>query len=233
MIRSSMMPSSTIAIPAARPLPKLLPWENPVDDVEAERARADQCRRRRPSTAPGRCPGSRRAAGRWRDIGSWTFQSSCRRVEPDAVAASMTVAGTVRIPTSTSRITGGDGVDDRGDDRREAARAEQGEGRDQVDEGRHRLGRVEDRPKDRPEAIVARRLDPDGDPDDERQQRRRRGRWPASPSQCSHRPSSTIRPRQTAAMRAGRRPETVQAISDDDRDHQPPRRRRSGRPPSG
>ena len=42
-----------------------------------------------------------------RDIGSWTFQSSCRAVAPDAVAASITVAGTPRIPTSTSRMTGG------------------------------------------------------------------------------------------------------------------------------
>ena len=45
-------------------------------------------------------------------------------------------------------------VDDRGDDRGEAGRLEQGEGRDQVDEGGHRLGGVEDRPEDRPEAIV-------------------------------------------------------------------------------
>ncbi len=33
--------------------------------------------------------------------------SSWRAVEPDEVAASMIVVGTVRMPTSTSRMTGG------------------------------------------------------------------------------------------------------------------------------
>ncbi len=40
-------------------------------------------------------------------IGSCTFQSSWRRSEPAAVAASTTVAGTPRMPFSTSRMTGG------------------------------------------------------------------------------------------------------------------------------
>ena len=42
-----------------------------------------------------------------RDNGSWTFQSSCRSLDPAAVAASTTVGDTLRMPASTSRTTGG------------------------------------------------------------------------------------------------------------------------------
>ena len=42
-----------------------------------------------------------------RDSGSRTFQSTCRSVEPAAIAASTIVVETPRIPASTSRMTGG------------------------------------------------------------------------------------------------------------------------------
>ena len=65
------------------------------------------------------------------------------------------------MPASTRRTTGGMREDDRGDDRREAARPEQRDGRQQVDERRHRLGEVEQRPEHRREPPVARRQDPE------------------------------------------------------------------------
>ena len=56
-------------------------------------------------------------------------------------------AGTVRIPTSTRRMTGGSAKMIGREDRREAARVEQHERRQQVHERGHRLGDVEERPQ--------------------------------------------------------------------------------------
>ena len=102
-----MMPSRTIAIPAARPLPKSSPLGEPGDDVEAEGAGADEGadddHREDQDDALVRREQQRRAG----TSGNWTFQSSWRSVEPAAVAASMTVVETARMPASTSRMTGG------------------------------------------------------------------------------------------------------------------------------
>ena len=128
------------------------------------------------------------------------------------VAASTTVGGTDRIPTSTSRMTGGDREDHRRHDRGEPGRLEEGEGRDQVDERRHRLGRVEDRPEDR---LGAGRGGPSGSPIAipmrSVSDASRRGRSRGSPSSGPRGPAATIRPRQTAATIAGRRPDTYHA----------------------
>ena len=41
-----------------------------------------------------------------RAIGSWTFVSTCRPVEPSDVAASMVVGDTLPTPSAVIRITG-------------------------------------------------------------------------------------------------------------------------------
>ena len=84
-----------------------------------------------------------------RDSGSWTLQSSCRSVAPGRRSPPRRPsAGPTRIPTSTSRMTGGTAKMTAATIAVNRRRREQRQGRDQVDERRHRLGGVEERPED-------------------------------------------------------------------------------------
>ena len=75
-----------------------------------------------------------------RATGSCTLVSRCRLLAPDETAASMIVGGTERRPDVDQPDDRRDREDDGGDDRGEAARVEEDEGRQEVDERRHRLG---------------------------------------------------------------------------------------------
>ena len=88
------------------PCPKSSPLGEPRDDVVARAPRPDEA----PTTTIARTmtiPWLAASSSARRDSGSWTFQSSWRAVEPAEVAASTTCGETDRMPTSTSRMTGG------------------------------------------------------------------------------------------------------------------------------
>ena len=107
------------------------------------------------------------------------------RVAPDAVAASMTVGGTERMPASTRRMTGGDGVDDGGDDRGEPGRLRTGPApgsgrRTRAASGRRRGWAAGRSGSDRSRAVRI----PGCQPEDRASGPCRRGRWPASASRA-------------------------------------------------
>ena len=106
-----------------------------------------------------------------RDIGSWTFQRSWRSVAPGRGGRLDHGLRHRPDPDVDEADDGRQRVDHGGDDRREAGRVEQRERRDQVDERGQRLGGVEERPQERPEAVAARRQDADDEADAQREQR--------------------------------------------------------------
>ena len=106
-----------------------------------------------------------------RDIGSWTFQSSWRRVAPDAVAASIDRRRHAADPDLDEADDRRRRVDDRGHDRGEAGRPEEGQRRDQVDERGQGLGGVEDRAQDLPEPSWRAVWIADREPDHQRDER--------------------------------------------------------------
>ena len=76
--------------------------------------------------------------------GSSTFHSSCRLVAPKASPASSIGLGHRGDAEMGQPDRGRGGEDDRHDEARRHAEAEQDENRDEVDEGRHGLHQVED-----------------------------------------------------------------------------------------
>ena len=120
----------------------------PRHHVEAERPAPRPGRQPRPSTSTKMTPWLAASSSARRAIGSCTFDDHLPRFEPDEWPPRRPSA-TPRGSASTSRMTAGGGVDDRGHDAGEAAGAEQRQGRQQVDERRHRLGGVQERPHDR------------------------------------------------------------------------------------
>ena len=74
-----------------------------------------------------------------------TSLSSVQRVQPNAIAASLVLSGTPRMPSAVNRMTGGIPKHERRQHPRRLTCAEEGDDRDQVDERRHRLHEIEHR----------------------------------------------------------------------------------------
>ena len=161
-----------------------------------------------------------------RDIGSWTFQSSCRVGGAGRRGRLDDRGGTVPDPGVDEPDDRRHGVDDRRDDRREPARREQRHGRDQVDERRHRLGRVEQRPEDGAEPVVARREDPQGEADGERDAVATRTIVSVCIAVLPEAEQDDERPGRRATITGPATPGRRTRRGSDDADDQPPRRRR-------
>ena len=87
-------------------------------------------------------------------MGSSTLNMICDGEAPNARAASTTLGFTVRIPSDVRRISGAQREDDRDQDARDIADADEHHDGNQVDEGRDGLHRVEQRPQDSFETIA-------------------------------------------------------------------------------
>ena len=140
-----------------------------------------------------------------RATGSCTFQISWRAVGPGRGGGlddgRRHVADAVLDQPDDRRH----GEDECRDDGREPRCAEQRHGRQQVDEGGHRLGGVEERPHGGRGALVIGGEDAQRDADDHGQH----GRHQHGHQRlmlCSQSPSTAIASRQTAAMMAARQP---------------------------
>ena len=145
VIRSSMMPSSTIDDAGGQALAEVLALGEPGDDVEAERAgtdeRADDDHREDHDDALVRREQQRPPGQGQLDLPE---QLALRRPgRPRGLDDGRRDGADARVDEPDDRR---DGVDHGRDDGREAADREQGDGRDQVDEGGQRLGRVQERP---------------------------------------------------------------------------------------
>ncbi len=157
-----------------------------------------------------------------RDSGSWTFQSSCRSVDPAAMAASMTVAGHGPDPDVDEPDDRRRGVDHRGDDGGEPARPEQRDRRDEVDERGHRLGGVEDRPQDGCQPVAPRAQDADDEADRQGDARRHEHGRERLHGVLPER-GQEEQDEAGGGDRGRRRPEIHQRQADDHGHHQPPR----------